>query len=62
VTDDAMARRDQQITAIAAEFPGCGARQGLDGQRCQFADAVPHVGANAWSAGDRCCQVLRQEP
>jgi hypothetical protein len=60
VTDDAIAKQDQQITATA-EFPGRECQQSLGGQWCLFVGAVPPVMAHAWSAGDLCSQLHRQE-
>jgi hypothetical protein len=53
VTDDAMAERDRQIAAIAAEFSGWEAWQSLNGQwHARIIGTVPPVMVHAPSADD----------
>lgn len=62
MTGDAMAERDRQIAAIAAEFPDWEAWQSLDGQwHARVTGAVPPVMVHAQSADDLREQIRERE-
>ena len=55
---DAMAERDRQIMAIAGQFPGWEAWQGLDGQwHARIVGAIPPVMVHAESADELRGQI-----
>jgi hypothetical protein len=59
MTGDAMAAREEQIRAIAKQFPGWEAWQGLDGQwHARIVGAVPPVMVHAGSP-DELCEHIR---
>jgi hypothetical protein len=55
---DPMAERDRQIRAIAQQFPGWEAWQGLDGRwHARVPGAIPPVMVHAESASDLIEQI-----
>jgi hypothetical protein len=61
MTGEAMAERDEQIKAIAEQFPGWEAWQSLDGQwHARLVGAVPPVMVHSNSPDGLCEQIRRQ--
>jgi hypothetical protein len=62
MTGDAMAERDEQIRAIAEQFPGWEAWQSLDRRwHARIVGAIPPLMIHAESAGALREQIRRRE-